>query len=65
CERLRKSIAGEIPGFGLSGDENLPAITMSFGVASLGDDTTHERLIARADAKLYEAKHAGRNHVAG
>ena len=65
CERLRKSVAGENPGDGLQHDASLPAITMSFGVASLGDDTTHERLIARADAKLYEAKHAGRNKVFG
>ena len=51
CERLRKSVAGENPGDGLQHDASLPAITMSFGVASLGDDTTHERLIARADAE--------------
>jgi diguanylate cyclase (GGDEF)-like protein len=65
CERLRKSIAGEDPVSGPRKDKTLPAITMSFGVASLTDETTHERLIAHADAKLYEAKHAGRNRVMG
>lgn len=65
CERLRRSIAEEIPGDAFQKDKDLPQITMSLGVASLADDTTHERLIARADAKLYEAKYGGRNKVVG
>jgi diguanylate cyclase (GGDEF)-like protein len=63
CERLRESVASA-PDFAAEGGHR-PAVTMSFGVASLGSDATHERLIARADAKLYEAKHGGRNRVAG
>jgi diguanylate cyclase (GGDEF)-like protein len=39
-------------------------VTLSLGVAELGDDTEGERLIARADEKLYEAKRGGRNRVA-
>jgi diguanylate cyclase (GGDEF)-like protein len=36
-------------------------ITVSIGVATGADDT--DRLLARADAALYEAKHAGRNRI--
>lgn len=40
-------------------------ITMSVGVAQLEPGDTPEVLIARADARLYEAKAAGRNTVIG
>ena len=43
----------------------VPAVTISAGVATAQGDkniTTHE-LIRRADEKLYQAKHAGRNCV--
>jgi diguanylate cyclase (GGDEF)-like protein len=40
-------------------------VTVSVGVATAGDATgSVADLIQRADAKLYEAKHAGRNRVA-
>jgi diguanylate cyclase (GGDEF)-like protein len=63
AERIRSRIqreAGrgvrEIPGLG---------VTVSVGLARLGADTPSlDRLIARADAALYAAKHAGRNRVA-
>lgn len=38
-------------------------VTASFGVAQLRDGEAHDLLIERADAKLYEAKAAGRNCV--
>ncbi|MBV9949719.1 MAG: GGDEF domain-containing protein [Myxococcales bacterium] len=39
-------------------------VTISIGVATLQEsDRTSEDLIRRADEKLYEAKHAGRNRV--
>ena len=39
-------------------------MTISIGVAMLGDsDRTMEQLLARADAMLYAAKHAGRDRV--
>ena len=41
------------------------AVTASLGVAARGGAPTRERLLAQADARLYEAKHAGRNRVAG
>ena len=46
-----------------SGQE-IGRITASFGIAelSLGDDA--DTLVQRADAKLYQAKCAGRNRVA-
>ena len=38
--------------------------TISLGVASFGpQDASFERLVARADTALYEAKHLGRNRV--
>lgn len=39
-------------------------VTASFGVAELGDGEGTSGLVARADAKLYEAKAGGRNRVA-
>ncbi len=41
------------------------AVTASLGVAARGKTPTHERLLAQADARLYDAKHAGRNCVMG
>lgn len=38
-------------------------MSCSFGVAELEEDDTHESLINRADAMLYEAKAQGRNRV--
>lgn len=38
-------------------------ITASIGIAERTGLAHHERLVTRADQKLYEAKHAGRNRV--
>jgi diguanylate cyclase (GGDEF)-like protein len=40
-------------------------ITASIGLAERTGLSHHERLVSRADQRLYEAKHAGRNRVAG
>ena len=41
------------------------SLTVSVGVASLGEDTaTLQRLIRAADEELYRAKSAGKNRVA-
>lgn len=41
----------------------LPSVTLSIGLAEWMPFETPEQLIARADAALYQAKHAGRNRV--
>jgi PleD family two-component response regulator len=38
-------------------------VTISIGVSADTEVTTHERMLAMADARLYEAKAAGRNRV--
>ena len=38
-------------------------ITASIGVAERTGLSHHERLVSRADERLYQAKHAGRNRV--
>ncbi|WP_293208581.1 GGDEF domain-containing protein [Parvibaculum sp.] len=43
--------------------ESLGRVTMSMGIALLQPGETGASLIERADACLYEAKHAGRNRV--
>ncbi len=43
----------------------LPAVTVSIGAASLEADDSAETLLARADARLYQAKAHGRNRVEG
>jgi len=44
--------------------ENLPAITVSIGVAVAGEqETDGAALLARADVALYLAKEQGRNRV--
>jgi diguanylate cyclase len=44
-------------------NEDLGVITMSMGVALLAQNDTPESLVERADARLYDAKRAGRNQV--
>jgi diguanylate cyclase (GGDEF)-like protein len=57
AERMRKAVA----------DMTVPdcpqQITMSLGVATWMARETPEQFVARADAALYSAKHAGRNRV--
>jgi PleD family two-component response regulator len=38
-------------------------VTVSLGCAALGPSEPAEALVARADARLYEAKRAGRDRV--
>lgn len=61
CERIRLEI--EKATFDFDG-EPLHA-TVSLGVTELAASDTLESLVARADARLYEAKEQGRNRVAG
>jgi diguanylate cyclase (GGDEF)-like protein len=39
------------------------SVTISFGIADFRADVSPDRLLARADLRLYEAKHGGRNRV--
>jgi diguanylate cyclase (GGDEF)-like protein len=61
AERLRAALAADpVP----TDDGPLP-VTTSVGVAVLQrSDTAVDSVLARADAALYRAKHAGRNQVA-
>ena len=61
AERLRAALAADpVP----TDDGPLP-VTISVGVAVLQrSDTAVDSVLARADAALYKAKHAGRNQVA-
>jgi diguanylate cyclase (GGDEF)-like protein len=61
AERLRRSLAGLLL---IAADGRpLPPITVSIGVALQEKDMGCDRLIAAADAALYEAKQGGRNRV--
>ncbi len=61
CERLRVAIESVDWASKNAGTK----VTMSFGLATLSGETSLERLVAQADAKLYEAKAGGRNRVCG
>ena len=61
AESLRERIAASP--LILASGESL-TITASIGVAIHDGDPDYERLIARADAAMYAAKHGGRNRVA-
>jgi diguanylate cyclase (GGDEF)-like protein len=57
-ERVRNSLRA---GHQLAG---MPPVTASFGVVDAEDDEHLDEVFRRADAKLFEAKHAGRDRVA-
>jgi diguanylate cyclase (GGDEF)-like protein len=61
AERVRAAVAATPV---LAGEAPL-AVTASLGCAVLAAGETAEALVARADARLYEAKRGGRNRVAG
>ncbi len=60
AERLRLKIA--LAGFAFDGQET--KLTISTGIACMGGESeTLDKMIARADSALYEAKASGRNKV--
>ena len=61
-ERLRSQLETKKLAVNKSGGE-IGKITASFGIAQLSVGEDAQRLVQRADAKLYEAKYAGRNRV--
>jgi diguanylate cyclase (GGDEF)-like protein len=67
AERLRAALAGRTLALRQPDGSELPhRQTASLGVAVLTPEMSGSReLLAAADARLYEAKHAGRNRVSG
>lgn len=61
AERLRSRISEIDPG--KADDQQLPAVSVSIGVAEFKSGDSLEDLIAAADAAMYAAKHAGRDCV--
>jgi diguanylate cyclase len=62
-ENIRKELESKELALNTSG-EPIGKVTASFGVAQLGEGDDPESLVQRADARLYDAKCAGRNRVA-
>jgi diguanylate cyclase (GGDEF)-like protein len=62
-ERVRFAIASSP--ITLADGRSLPPVTISIGVAELGDGMDGPALLSAADALLYRAKAAGRNRVEG
>jgi diguanylate cyclase (GGDEF)-like protein len=65
AERIRRAMA-ETP-FSWSGGAEAPSeisLTLTIGIAlGVGESTTKDELIARADRELYRAKESGRNTI--
>jgi two-component system cell cycle response regulator len=61
AERLRRRIAGEV--FPIQGGARMVEVTISVGLAALGQEDTAATVIKRADQALYRAKRDGRNRV--
>jgi diguanylate cyclase len=62
-ERMRSELEGLELAVSASGQE-IGKVTASFGIAELGTADDIDSLVDRADARLYQAKCAGRNRVA-
>jgi diguanylate cyclase (GGDEF)-like protein len=59
AERIRASVAA----CAMTGSQGLFYVSVSIGAAELQSGETFETLMARADSRLYGAKHAGRDRV--
>ncbi len=64
CERLRVAIEN-FDWSAIARKDRQPTltVTMSFGIATLSNEASFERLVAVADKHLYKAKEDGRNRV--
>ena len=66
AQHLIRQIMGQLDTANLvmtNGKDPIGKVTSSFGIATLGAGEESVQLIRRADARLYQAKHAGRNRV--
>ncbi|HEX5869703.1 MAG TPA: diguanylate cyclase, partial [Longimicrobium sp.] len=61
CDRLREMVAG----YDWSAIHPDLTVTLSAGLGSIDEAETPDDLLGIADARLYNAKHAGRNRVCG
>lgn len=61
AERLRTSFAAESAETEIRQGTCSPTVTVSIGIAELGEDEDIESLLRRADTALYQAKSKGRN----
>lgn len=61
AERVRAELRDRAPLSRIGGDRSV--LTVSAGVATLGDDDVPESLLRRADRALYEAKEGGRDRT--
>ncbi len=61
AQRLRQQVGGQE--VDCRDGRVLPPVTISLGVAMLGDNESGKELLARADGALYRAKQNGRNRV--
>ena len=59
AERVRSAVEALVPGDAATGLR----LTLSGGVAMYQGETTPDKLLEKADAKLYAAKDAGRNRI--
>ena len=60
AQKLCRQVAAEV--FSLPNEQTLH-VTVSIGVAAFNGHPDYQHLLNRADAALYQAKHAGRNSV--
>lgn len=63
AERIAETIRQTVAGAAFAFEGQTVPVTVSLGVAVLKGGETTENLVARADAALYQAKHAGRDCV--
>ena len=60
---LAEELRSTVEAFTTRYEDQMIAVTMSFGVRRLNPGMSADENVERVDAKLYEAKKAGRNRV--
>ena len=63
CGQIRTAVErADWSGLAEQGSDDI-RITISFGVAEVGNDTRRTTILSDADTRLYQAKHGGRNRI--